>query len=94
MSRESSILVSVVTVVRNDPTGLQRTMDSVASQDYPGVNYVVVDGASTDATRDVLQKRSSEIGCWISEPDNGIYQAMNKGVRLRNWPVCVLYECW
>jgi putative colanic acid biosynthesis glycosyltransferase len=78
----SPLLVSVVTVVRNDAHGLERTMDSVAAQDYAPLEYIVVDGASTDATCDVLRRREAEIDRWISEPDTGIYQAMNKGVRL------------
>jgi glycosyltransferase involved in cell wall biosynthesis len=72
----------VVTVVRNDVQGLARTMDSVAAQDYSTVEYVIVDGASTDGTNDVLRRREAEIDRWISEPDEGIYQAMNKGTRL------------
>ncbi len=75
-------LVSVVTVVRNDEPGLQRTMNSVTAQDYPRLEYVVVDGASTDGTRDVVQNRLSEVSHWISEPVGGIYEAMNKGTRL------------
>jgi glycosyltransferase involved in cell wall biosynthesis len=75
-------MISVVTVVRNDARGLERTMDSVASQDYSPIEYVVVDGASTDGTVEVLQRRKAEIHSWVSEPDDGIYQAMNKGSRL------------
>jgi glycosyltransferase involved in cell wall biosynthesis len=80
--KETPLLVSVVTVVRNDAQGIARTMDSVAAQDYSPIEYVVVDGASTDGTGDVLQRREAEIDHWISEPDAGIYEAMNKGVRL------------
>jgi putative colanic acid biosynthesis glycosyltransferase len=58
------------------------TMDSVAAQGYAGVEYVIVDGASTDGTVDVITGRSGEVTRWISEPDTGIYQAMNKGARL------------
>lgn len=79
---DHTILVSVVTVVRNDCAALARTMDSVASQDYPRVEYIVVDGASTDGTWALLEKRGSEIHRWISEPDGGIYEAMNKGTLL------------
>ncbi len=75
-------LVSVVTVVKNDAEGLTRTMDSVASQDYRGIEYIVVDGASTDGTGEVLKSREAQVTRWISEPDRGIYDAMNKGVRL------------
>jgi glycosyltransferase involved in cell wall biosynthesis len=57
-------------------------MDSVAAQDFPSIEYVVVDGASTDGTREGLLGRAAEVTRWISEPDDGIYQAMNKGVRL------------
>jgi putative colanic acid biosynthesis glycosyltransferase len=74
--------VSIITVVRNDAAGLVRTMDGVAAQDYERIEYVVIDGASTDGTLDVLKKRQAEVSRWISEPDGGIYDAMNKGVRL------------
>jgi glycosyltransferase involved in cell wall biosynthesis len=72
----------VVTVVRNDAQGLERTIDSVASQDYSPLEYVIVDGASTDGTRDAVQRREAEVQRWVSEPDGGIYEAMNKGCRL------------
>ena len=57
-------------------------MDSVAAQDYRPKEYIVIDGGSTDQTRELLQKRSGEVDRWISESDRGIYDAMNKGVRL------------
>lgn len=75
-------LISIVTVVRNDAAGLEKTMDSVRSLDYPRIEYIVVDGGSTDGTREILQRRQVEVRRWISEPDRGIYEAMNKGVRL------------
>ena len=79
---EGQPLVSVVTVVRNDAAGLAMTMDSIAVQDYTHIEYVVVDGASSDGTLEVLKRRQAEVGCWLSEPDGGIYDAMNKGTRL------------
>ena len=79
---EDQPLVSVVTVVRNDAAGLARTIDSVASQDYPRIEYLVIDGASTDETPDVLKSHQAKVNRWISEPDAGIYDAMNKGARL------------
>jgi len=75
-------LVSIITVVRNDAAGLARTMDSVAAQDYGQIEYVVIDGGSTDGTLQVLKERRAEVSRWISEPDGGIYDAMNKGARL------------
>jgi glycosyltransferase involved in cell wall biosynthesis len=56
-------------------------MDSVADQDYPRREYIVIDGASNDGTLEILRRRASEVSQWFSEPDEGIYQAMNKGVR-------------
>ena len=58
---EGQPLVSVITVVRNDAEGLVRTMDSVAAQDYRQIEYVVIDGASTDGTLEVLKKRQAEV---------------------------------
>jgi putative colanic acid biosynthesis glycosyltransferase len=80
--KDCSLLVSIVTVVRNDAQGLERTMDSIAAQNYPCREYIVVDGASTDGTRAVIERRMAEIDRWVSEPDGGIYEAMNKGSSL------------
>ena len=77
---EDHLLVSIITVVRDDAAGLERTMDSVAAQDYPCIDYVVVDGASMDGTVSVIERRRSEVSRWLSEPDGGIYEAMNKGL--------------
>jgi len=83
--------VSIVTVVRNEPWGLRRTMDSVAAQALTDREYVIVDGASTDGTVEVIRERAAEVTRWISEPDSGIYSAMNKGVRLaRGQYVCFM----
>src|SRR6478672_11457802 len=72
-------LVSIVTVVRNASRQLADTIESVRRQTYPSVEYIVVDGASTDSTADVLRRNLPKIDKWISEPDSGIYDAMNKG---------------
>ena len=75
-------LVSIVTVVFNGERTLQATIDSVAAQDYPAIEYIVLDGGSTDRTLDVLARNERHITYWRSEPDQGIYDAMNKGVAL------------
>ena len=74
--------ISVITVVYNDKEGLEKTIQSVLSQTYGNVEYIVVDGRSTDGTVDVIKKYEQEIDIWVSEPDEGIYDAMNKGIKM------------
>jgi glycosyltransferase involved in cell wall biosynthesis len=81
-SRRSSPLISVITVVRNDATGIARTLASIRDQDHADFELIVVDGASTDRTLEIVHRFESEIDKWISEPDNGTYHAMNKGIAL------------
>lgn len=80
-SRSETPFLSIVTVCYNAGTDLCRTMDSVAQQSFRNFEYIVVDGASTDQTPQILKERRSEIDVLISEPDSGIYNAMNKGIR-------------
>lgn len=74
--------VSVITVVWNDVKGLERTIQSVIEQTYENVEFIIIDGGSTDGTVDVIKKYEEHIDYWISEKDNGIYDAMNKGISL------------
>ena len=74
--------LSIVTVVRNAPEALAATIESVRAQTYPAVEFVVVDGASTDRTVDVSYRHAARIDTWVSEPICGIYDAMNKGKAL------------
>lgn len=74
--------ISVVTINFNDKEGLCRTFQSVFSQTNKNFEYIVVDGGSTDGRRQVIQENSSRINRWVSEPDKGVYHAMNKGVRM------------
>ena len=66
----------------NSEETIRKTIESVENQTYPNIEYIVVDGASTDGTISILEERSSVVDCWISEPDKGIYDAMNKGIRI------------
>ncbi len=75
-------LISVITVVRNDVDHVSKTIESVLSQSYPAIEYIVIDGASTDGTKDVIERYSDRLRTWISEPDKGVYDAMNKGIAL------------
>lgn len=75
-------LVSIVTVVRNDPGRLRRTLESVSRHKNERIEYLVVDGASTDATLELIRSHQGLIDRWVSEQDAGIYDAMNKAVGL------------
>lgn len=75
-------LVTIVTAVRNNVRDLPGAIESVAAQTYPYVEHVVIDGASTDGTVDVVRAHQHLIARWISEPDHGIYEAFNKGLRM------------
>jgi glycosyltransferase involved in cell wall biosynthesis len=73
--------LSVITVVYNNVRDVERTLLSVLNQTYSAIEYIVVDGASTDGTLDIIKRYKSRISKFISEPDKGIYDAMNKGLQ-------------
>jgi len=75
-------LITVVTVVLNMKEDLEKTIRSVSGQTYENIEYIIVDGGSTDGTLDVIKKYQYAISSYISEPDKGIYDAMNKGIRM------------
>jgi glycosyltransferase involved in cell wall biosynthesis len=77
-----SPLISIITVVYNGVEHLERTIQSIIKQDCTNIEYIIVDGGSTDGTIDILKKHEDNINRWISEPDHGLYNAMNKGVTL------------
>ncbi len=72
--------ISIITISFNAAETIEETIKSVISQDYPDVEYIVVDGASTDQTTEIIKKYHSDIDRHVSEPDGGIYDGMNKGV--------------
>lgn len=73
--------VSLITSTYNSAHTLQDTLDSVRSQSYPNIEYIVIDGASTDQTLDILKANDDIIDQLVSEPDKGIYDALNKGIQ-------------
>ncbi|WP_216643661.1 glycosyltransferase family 2 protein [Spiribacter salilacus] len=75
-------LISIITVTYNAQTHIREAIESVLSQTYPNVEYIIIDGVSTDGTLDIIRGYEDAIDHWISEPDEGIYNAMNKGISL------------
>lgn len=75
-------LVSVITVVLNGESTIARCIESVLVQTYPNVEHIIVDGGSTDQTISILRSYGGRIALWISEPDEGIYNAINKAINM------------
>jgi glycosyltransferase len=74
--------ISIITAVYNNKEFLEEAIKSVLSQTYSKIEYIIVDGGSTDGSVDIIRKYESKIFMWISEPDKGIYDALNKGTKL------------
>ena len=74
--------ISIITVVYNNESTIADAIDSVLKQDYDAIEYIVIDGASTDGTMEVVREYGQRITHVVSEPDNGIYDAMNKGLKM------------
>ncbi len=83
-SRRGQPLISIITVVKNGANNLQRCIESVQNQKNVNLEHIIIDGGSKDATLKIMKKNSDKIDYWISEKDNGIYDAMNKGLILAN----------
>ncbi len=72
---------SIITINYNDKDGLEQTIVSVLDQTFQDYQYIVIDGGSTDGSLDIIKRYSDHIDYWVSEPDEGIYNAMNKGIK-------------
>lgn len=78
----SKPLVSVITSVLNGVESIEETIKSVLNQSYKNIEYIIIDGGSTDGTDKIIKKYQNKIHKWISEPDTGVYNAWNKGINL------------
>ena len=75
-------MISIITINLNNKDGLKETIDSVINQTYSDIEYIIIDGGSTDGSVDIIKEYNDKISYWISEKDKGIYNAMNKGIRV------------
>ncbi len=73
--------ISIITVVYNNEATLQQAIESVLNQSYPNIEYVIIDGSSKDNTVSIIESYKNRLGYFISEPDKGLYDAMNKGIQ-------------
>ncbi len=78
---KKSPLVSIITPSYNSSRFVEATIRSVLDQDYPHIEYIIIDGGSTDGSLDIIKKYNTEISYWVSEPDDGISDAFNKGIK-------------
>lgn len=81
--------LSIITINRNNVKGLRKTIESVILQTFDDFEYIIIDGASTDGSVDVIKEYQDKISFWVSEPDAGIYNAMNKGIKQAKGDYCL-----
>lgn len=87
------VKISVVTVVYNGVESIENTILSVRNQTYDNIEYVIIDGGSTDGSLYIIKKYQDKISFWVSEPDNGIYDALNKGIKYATGDYIIFMNC-
>lgn len=90
---EVNPLVSIITVVYNGVKSLEQAILSVINQTYQNIEFIIIDGGSTDGTLDIIKKYEDKIAYWVSEPDMGIYDAMNKGIKASKADLYLILNC-
>jgi glycosyltransferase involved in cell wall biosynthesis len=81
--------LSIITINRNNADGLRKTIESVVCQTFKDFEYIVIDGASTDESVDIIKGHLANINYWVSEPDGGVYDAINKGIKSADGEYCL-----
>jgi glycosyltransferase involved in cell wall biosynthesis len=81
--------LSIITINKDNAFGLEKTIQSVINQTYKDFEYIIIDGCSTDGSVDIIKQYTDKITYWVSEPDTGIYNAMNKGIRRAQGEYCL-----
>ena len=81
--------LSIITVNLNNEHGLQKTMESVFEQTFTDYEYIIIDGGSTDGSKELIEKHQNKLVYWVSEKDNGVYYAMNKGIKKAQGEFCM-----
>lgn len=81
--------LSIITINYNNAYGLQKTLESVINQTYKNFEYIIIDGGSVDGSKEIIEKYSNKFAYWVSEKDNGIYNAMNKGIKQAKGEYCL-----
>ena len=76
--------ISIITVVKNSSNTIEKTIKSVLAQEYKNLEYIIIDGGSTDGTLEIIKEYKKNISIFLTEKDNGIWDAMNKGIKLAN----------
>lgn len=80
MNLNNTPQLSIITINRNDAQGLEKPRKYMEKQSFKDFEHIIIDGASTDNSINIIKKYASHLSYWVSEPDKGIYNAMNKGI--------------
>ena len=82
-------LITIITVNFNNSSGLKKTIESVVKQTYSFIDFIIIDGNSSDGSVDIIKNNEEKISYWVSEKDNGVYDAMNKGIEKATGDYCL-----
>lgn len=80
INNAKNTVISIITVVYNCEASIRKTIESIINQSFKSFEYIIIDGGSSDKTTEIIKEYDNKISYWISEPDNGLYHAMNKGL--------------